>query len=308
MYYRDFVKTLSERFEAVLSEIIAVHSFDYGDEFEIAICKILRSALPANYGVCRGHVVDVNGDEAGDDVIIYDSSRFPTLRLLDKVDFSRKEWIPIEAVFAYIEAKHTVELEGTGGPTLRHACTQVTEVKKLCQTREQVSFGALSHNIALPETGLLAIKQPIKESPSLLDLHTLTFSPLKGYPPFYNPCYGTVIARQVRLRKGAPVMTVSSEVRDMLIKHAELVSDAPPDLIMCGSSNLVLPGVFNEANGTVELKSPFYAPGVSEFAERTVEGLAFGIGLCHLLWALNTIQLGTMRWDKIVANAMGIWE
>ena len=56
---------------------------------------MLRIFLPSKYGVCRGFVVNRHGDKAGDDIIIYDQEKFPTLRLLPKDDFSLKEEIPI---------------------------------------------------------------------------------------------------------------------------------------------------------------------------------------------------------------------
>lgn len=58
------------------------------------------------YGICRGFVVDRHGNTAGDDIITYDQELYPTLRFFDSDNqFAQKEQIPVEVVYAYIEAK-----------------------------------------------------------------------------------------------------------------------------------------------------------------------------------------------------------
>jgi hypothetical protein len=69
LMYRDYIRTLSQRFEANISYIQYVYGFDMGDEFEVAICKTLRAALPQKFGICRGHVVGRCGEQAGDDMV-----------------------------------------------------------------------------------------------------------------------------------------------------------------------------------------------------------------------------------------------
>ncbi len=64
MAYGDFLKTISERFEALYSEIEVGYNYDYGPEFEIAICKLLRMLLPSRFGICRGFAVSLNGCQA----------------------------------------------------------------------------------------------------------------------------------------------------------------------------------------------------------------------------------------------------
>lgn len=64
--YDNFVVELSRKFLARLEDIKADYNFDLGDEFEIAICELLRIFLPTKYGVCRGFVVDSNGNKEGD--------------------------------------------------------------------------------------------------------------------------------------------------------------------------------------------------------------------------------------------------
>jgi hypothetical protein len=101
--YDNFLPRLQNKIETFFASIKANYNFDLGDEFEIQICKLLRLFLPSKYGVCRGFVVNRYGDKAGDDIIIFNQERFPTLRLLPKDDFSLKEEIPIEADYAYFE-------------------------------------------------------------------------------------------------------------------------------------------------------------------------------------------------------------
>src|SRR5262245_21115179 len=72
LLYEDYLRRLSARFAANVSEIETFYNFDLGDEFEFAIVKSLRAVLPTKCGICRGHVVDKNGEQAGDDLIIFD--------------------------------------------------------------------------------------------------------------------------------------------------------------------------------------------------------------------------------------------
>lgn len=130
--YNDIIQHLSNAFSLEISKIEAVYNFDYGDEFEIAICKVLRRFLPNKYGICRGFVIDKMGNSAGDDIIIYDQELFPTLRVLDQEEeFVKKNQIPVEAVYAYIEAKYTLNSK-----SLIKAFKQVNDVKRLCYSRE----------------------------------------------------------------------------------------------------------------------------------------------------------------------------
>ena len=111
MKYSGYLQRFGQ-FESLFELIAARYNFDYGDEFEFALCDALRAILPERFGVCRGFIVASDGRSAGDDLIIFDRIRFPTLRLLRQDSFARKEQIPVEAVYAYIEAKHTLVLTG----------------------------------------------------------------------------------------------------------------------------------------------------------------------------------------------------
>jgi hypothetical protein len=112
-------------------------TIDYGVEFEVALCTAISRLLPDRFSICRGFVINKAGEKAGDDVIIYERHLFPAMRFLTRDDFALKEQVPIEAVAAYIEAKHTLDLEGNSPSTLIHAISQAEEVKKLCNQRAQ---------------------------------------------------------------------------------------------------------------------------------------------------------------------------
>lgn len=139
--YQDYVGTLSRRFAGEIDTIAAEHNFEFGPEFEIALASVLRNILPDKYGVCRGYVVNAQGESAGDDIIIYDRAAFPTLLLRGR-DADRKEHVPAEAVYAYIEAKHTLQIDGDGGGSLSKAISQVEAVRRVCDSRYRLNNAA----------------------------------------------------------------------------------------------------------------------------------------------------------------------
>jgi hypothetical protein len=282
--YHDYVKTVTTRFEAALSEIQAIHNFDYGPEFEIAICKILRLALPEQYGVCRGHVINAQGESAGDDIIIYDTIRFPTLRLHAKNDYAQKEWIPIEAAYAYIEAKHTVNLEGSDGSSLEKVCNQVCAVKGLCEQREPVLPSYINQHVTL---GGNAVK----------------FTTPQDFPQIKNPMYGMILSRNVREKKDGRVLTDPLEIHDKAIRRRiGLVNGINPDAVVLGNEVIALPLIGQEGVSR-RLASPFYVPGISHLNVVPVPQIAFGVGLCLLHFALDWIQLDKMPWSRIIIDS-----
>jgi hypothetical protein len=129
--YGGYIERLARKVEARLQDIEAIYNFDLGDEFELALCALLEDMLPAKYGVCRGFVVAEDGSKAGDDLIIYDKMASPTLRSSLSRQFPVKEQIPVDAVYAYIECKHSISDAGV----LEKAIGQAEAVKKLMLTR-----------------------------------------------------------------------------------------------------------------------------------------------------------------------------
>lgn len=283
LLYDDFVRRIAQSFDEALKEIDAVHNFEYGSEFEIAICHTLRRLLPHKFGICRGYVINSKGDVAGDDIIIYERVRFPTVRLLTE-DYSRKEKVPIEAVFAYIEAKHTLQLEGDSDSSLDKALIQAGNVKRLCEQRTPVPLSQLAQHINLG-AGFNISSRP-------------------GWPSKRNPVYTAIISRRVRFSRDDSVIEAPEQIDNFLVGRG-LKVDLQPDLIVAGRSNVALP-VVRGSNGERNITSPFCLETETDFACRTVDGIAFGVALSHLLWALDNIELGSMPWSQILGNSLGL--
>jgi hypothetical protein len=276
LLYDNFVRDVSERFEQALALIKSEHNFELGTEFEIAICQTLRIVLPQKYGICRGYVVSALGEKAGDDIVIYDRMRFPTLRALESDDFSRKEHVPIEAVYAYIEAKHSISIEGRGGGSLQKALSQVARVKILCERRTPVSIG---------------VQERSSQGAAF------------GWPAIRNPAYGVILARHVRLEDGGSIIENPQEIRSHLIA-ARAQTLLAPDFCVFGKNNMFIPVISAAEPDTSWTPSPFYLDGQSSMHSSIVDGLGFGAGLSFLLWALDWIQLGEMAWPHILEECI----
>jgi hypothetical protein len=290
--FKDYVNTLSARFRGYLDHIQYFYGFGSAAEFEVAICRMLQSALPQQFGVCRGHVVNGAGDQAGDDIIIYDRLRCPTLRLLPQEDFSRKEWVPIHAVYAYIEAKHTLNLEKKeeeekpdekkkiDGTTLLKACKQIEAVKSLCGQREPIPLHRITRSFQL-------------------DQGTVGAPP--GWPDIRNPFFAMILSRFVR-NKTDEHITDPNVIAQQLKDHG-LSGVNAPDLIVAGPSNLVSPCPPNNEGGPPVINF-FHRPD-NPLESLVVNQIAFGIGLSILLQVLDRIQLGEVPWVAIINNALG---
>jgi|SRR5919199_1088149 hypothetical protein len=278
MAYGDYLQTISVKFENLFQDISVQHNFDYGPEFEIALCKALRIILPAKFGICRGFAVTLDGDIAGDDIIIFDHERFPTLRLLEDNTYAQKQSIPIEAIYAYIEAKHTLYLEGDGGQSLRKACEQVAAVKSL--QRPQVPFNQIAPYIKFGDNNI---------------------KPPQFWPSCRNPMFGAVVARYIQLKPKAPAPTnkLFPFVGPYLQKSTQN-SQVPPDILVLGADIVCLPAV------ETQIESPFFIHGISKLAPCLAPQKSFGVGISALSWALDCIQLGTIYWPAILASGLGI--
>jgi hypothetical protein len=281
MQYDDYIGRLAQQVRAALDSISAHYAFDYGPEFEIAVCKVLSRALPGRVGVCRGFVVDRDGTNAGDDIIVFDRLRFPALRLLEADDFSRKESVPIEAAYAYIEAKHTLHIDGDGPQSLAHALAQVEKVRTLVNRRATVRPGQVMPLLNLNDCGIhVAI-------PAYL-------------PPIANPFFTMIIARNVKKSANGDVLTDGKEIKQTLQGKA---LSSSTDLIVAGENVAVVPVLPNQPSG-VQYKSVFYMTGYGLHAQQ-VDGLAFGIAIASLWTAIEWIQLGRMHWHDMIAEALG---
>jgi len=283
MMYGGFVQSMAAAFENAMSGIEAEYNFDLGNEFEIVLCNVLRRMLPQRFGICRGFVVNRLGDTAGDDVLIYDRMRFPTARLLCE-DFSRKEKVPIDAMLAYIEAKHTLEIEGESSLSLTHALKQAGKVKALCERRPAVPLTHIADGVVFEGPGI-SVKAPL------------------GWPAKRNPFYSAIMARHVRIRAGQARVTNAASINKKLLALSNLSSPLP-DLIVAGRSNVVVP---NFTHGDIKdmCLSPFIlVPGGGGLSACIAEGNGFGLAVAHLLWALDYIALNKMPWAAIFDDAV----
>lgn len=277
--YGNYVKNLHDKFIRRLDDIEAEFNFDYGDEFEIAICEILRSFLPQKFGICRGFVVDSKGNTAGDDIIIYDQERFPTLKLVHRNDYARKEKIPIEAVYAYIEAKHNFAINDDPDKcVLRKAIIQCSSVKKICSQRTKTEL--------------------YQNDPYLTETNR-KITQIDWLPTYRNPVLGIIISRHVSNQKEK--LTDENEINSLL--HAIPLEMNPhfPDLIIAGRHNMLCPAY----NTGEKFKSTLFMLTDKNYGADvlTRNDLSYGIGLAHLFAALDWIRLGRMPWSDILNDA-----
>ena len=277
--YNDYIETVSTRFKTHLDEIATVHHFEYGDEYEVAICRTLSAILPERFGICRGFVVTADGQKAGNDIIIYARDRFPVLRLMKDDDYSLRQQIPVEAVYAYIEAKHTLILDGKGEQSLHKAGSQVAAVKAL--PREPITVKNAFH--------------------PYIDFTNLRATKRKNFPQILNPFFGAIIARNIKIRESSKKPLESSlQIRDALNGRS-----VDADLLIAGGDVVCLPFI-DDDQGKEVYHSPFAIEEQSKLVCRETPGLAFAVGICSLLLALDTIILGHINWRAIIADSLGI--
>lgn len=275
MAYTKLIENISIAIEGQFMEISTRYNFDLGVEFEIGICELLSQILPEKYGVCRGFIVTGNDNFAGDDIIIYDKSRFPTLRLLTKDKFDKKQEIPIEAVYAYLEAKYTLHLLDTNsGQSLYKAISQVSNVKKLPRDKRS----------------LLSI-----------DPYTSLEKEFKAerinWPNYTNPIYGGIISRFVRDNSTSDQLS-SENIPASLEKTKVPLDTLSPDLIILGQNDLMFAGISTEKE--ITYNSPFFIEGLSTLIHKTTNNSSLAVGIIMLLYALDTIKLNTMPYKRII--------
>ena len=278
--YDNYVIDLANKFDKRLDDIRHEYNFDVGPEFEVAICEVLRSFLPQKYGICRGFVVTRFGEKAGDDIIIYDQERFPTLRINSKVDLSTKQFIPIEAVYAYIEAKHTlVFTKNEEEATFTKALKQVMNVKRVISTRDTVQLNS-------SDPYLLPLGHP---------------NPVAWLPKIRNPTFCIILARHVAVDKASNKIEDPGEINRILFdlkidRHVDV-----PDLVMFGRSNLIRGGI--QLAGEKKPCLFFLNDPNSGYDVVKKTDLCFGIGLAQLFACVDWIRLGAMPWNAIIDDA-----
>ena len=269
--YNDWLRKLSERFQSEFEDIIAVHNFEYGPEFEIAICKVLKTILPRRASVCRGYIVDQDGNTAGDDIIIFDSARFPVLRAVGE-DLSQKEQVPAEAVLAYIEAKHTIFLHGESGQSLAKAISQTAAIKSIRRA-------PLDHRHLIPG----------------LDLGPQV-KPPKYMPAIKNPWYTAIWSRN---------SDWPDESRNLSPQSlASVQPNLRPDAIFtdqgCMLPMLIEPN--SAAPKRMEIR-PFLCDG-TKHVWSDVKTNTLGLAVIHLMSAIEWIVLSEIPWNPMMSSCI----
>jgi hypothetical protein len=269
MLYDNWLGDITDRFQRKLDAIKVEHNFDYGEEFEVALAIVLREILPLRFGVCRGFVVARDGTKAGDDIIIFDAQRFPVLRELERSDLSRKQQVPAEAVLAYIEAKHTLYLEGDEGQSLNKALEQVRAVKEIVRPRVRPRV--------LPNISLFRTPAAHLEAS-----HT---------PLFRNPYYGAIWARNIEaLKKIEPGWFPGQSIP--ALSRSDVIAAGP---------HLFLPGFpIHDGGRKAVMVCRFMTTATRYFLSEPAS--PWGTALAHLLWAMEWVSLGELPWDLMLAE------
>jgi len=283
MQYDNYILKIDKKAKSAFEEISAEHNFEYGPEFEIAICKLLRRVLPSKYGICRGYVVSKNGEKAGDDIIVFNKARFPTIRG-NKEDFAKKEQVPIEAVYAYIEAKH--KLNST---SFEKAVSQIREVKTLISKRPKIPINPITQNVKLNFQGIDQNKVNV-------------------YPNYGNPVFTMIWSKYSEGEKksttGKAVVDMVNEILDEVEKE-----ENAPDLIIAGEKACGIPVIIHEKKQKNEVLSftpaPYHIPSLGTgYLLMQSESMNFGFAIAQLLWAIDWIELGHINYQSIALETI----
>lgn len=264
--YRNYVERLARQFESEYSSIESIHNFELGAEFEVVMCKVLRQLLPDRYGICRGYIVNAEGDVAGDDIIIFDRINFPTLLGRSDDAFDRKEHVPAEAVYGYIEAKYTLDFDTTKETNFNKSLQQIADVRQLCSGRNR-------HYMALQ-------RDKSRKLPKL---------------------YCAVVSRRVSLagnRSADPVETIKAIPKIELPGPDFLV--AGPQ-IATRMSRLINPQQPNSFAITNDMHHESSAS--SYLVPVPVPGTGFGIFVMSLMGAISETELLNMPWHTLISDA-----
>ena len=276
MDYGGWLATISKTFQGRFDEISASYNFDLGDEFEIAVAEALRKFLPDRVGICRGFIVEQNGAEAGDDLILFDQQRFPPLKPL--ADALRlKHRVPVEAVLAYIEVKNTLYVSDSDGQSASKAVKQTSDVKVL--RREAVPIGKVAH---------VQFNEPFNIR-----------RPHKGWPEHLNPYYTAIIARHVYKSPKDRTEPSLSELSNSIVTANQRWA---PDCV-CAGGILALPAYLDEEKDEDQIRPFLVAGNRLNFFSPTDP---LGCAVAHLLWAIGEIQLGDIPWPALFTDRLGL--
>jgi len=281
VYYNNYIERISKRFKSRFDEIDPHWNFDIGVEFELELATLLEELLPDKYGVCRGFVTPKEDDPKGDDIIVYDKMNFPLLKPTNTTKFTKKESVPLEATYAYIEAKNTVELVDKSKSTyIGKALKQIADVKSLKRAG-----------------------RPHEQILNNFNFKGFVATPRPGWPDILNPLFTILFARGVRIN--------GEVITDIKTIKANLPADTGelgPDLIILGPSLGIVPHLVtrNDKNEVTKIRyeSPFCIEGRDELLAYEMPEKAYGFGLTSLTSALEFTQLTTLPWTSVLGEVL----
>jgi len=262
MIYKNYVEKISNRFQSRFDEIDPMWNFDQGNEFEIELATLIDELLPDKYGVCRGFVTPKSGTPKGDDIVIYDKLNVPLLRPPNNFRFTRKEYVPLEATYAYIEAKNTIELKNKSKSTyIGKALKQVSDIKKLKRKSRKLEDVIDGFNL-----------KNIKATKPV------------GSPQILNPMFTVLFCRGVRIN-GKLEKNI-----DEIKKHLpEDTGKYGPDLIILGPNIGITPHFIDtDKEGithSISYETPFCIEDRHRMLVYEMPKTAYGFGLSSLLYA-----------------------
>ncbi|MBR9847314.1 MAG: hypothetical protein GYB35_14970 [Algicola sp.] len=283
MMYNNYIKKISDRFESRFNEIDPEWNFDIGNEFEVELATLIDELLPDKFGVCRGFVTPMNGLAKGDDIIIYDKMNAPLVKPPNSQKFARKEYVPLEATYAYIEAKNTIELKNKNANTyIGKAIKQVADIKKLKRR-----------------------SKPLSEIVRGADIQLLNLKNKIGKPKTLNPMFTAIIGRGVRIN--GKLETDIIKIKENLPDNT---GDYGPDLIILGPNISLAPFYIDEQKTSktfgINYESPFCIDDRHEMIVYQMTKMAYGFGLCSLLYALDYIKLDNMPWNQVLGETFKV--
>lgn len=213
------------------------------------------------------------------------SRRYSTLR--SSAEGQRKNRVPREAVYCYIDAKYSLCLRGDGGQSLWKAINQVADVKRLVRERDEVPLSTIQGE----------------------DLSNIfVYNTPDGYPDRRNPPYGAVFARKVRPESGEDPLTDPHEIVGMVEElNSQESPSLPedhslhPDIIVLGEKVIALPVYVEDEHF---LFRPFLVRGETGKPLLEAEQGTFGPGFAAVMAAVEWIKLGKMSWGRMLANSL----
>lgn len=274
--YKNILERIQNEVKTELNKIEAVHNFEFGVEYEIALCNILRKVLPESYGVSRGYVVSKDDNVAGDDIIIYNRLIFPELRFIEKDDYVNKQYIPCEAVCVYIECKNTIELEKLDEKdSIKNALDQIRKVRNLLDKREKRKWNEFDRYV-------IQKKDTIEKEYYL--------------PNYRNPPYTILLSRNYSIKNKKKENYDNNEVIESIRKIENKVDFNAIDFQLI-NENFIITRCMENNKGSIQ-PNIFNINGSSIGCFYNVK--AYGLLISIILHICDFINLKPINWVEII--------